>query len=367
MSGVDITKSFFPGIASCWSFSPGTAPGENLYSRVVSSKSFSPRIASYYPDVKMVGRNDGGPLYHTYCLRQIFGDANVEHIFPHKDTIHTHGSFDLHYWVDWGEDALGMALDVECPRPNVYVTSDTHLGYEYRLKRAREFDWVFCNQHKAQQDFIRDGIPADRCFWLPHAFDPMAYSPGVFNVKTNAWMPNVATDKKYDVCFVGNLNDLNRVTHLDRLFKEFKNFRWSTARFHEAAEIFNHSKIVFNISCRHELNMRFFEALGSGSLLLSDNLPEGENVFIPGFHYVGYDGMDNMIEKAHTYLSPNYAEAIKENGYKEAIRNHTYLHRVKTVLDTIGFDYDKEKVGHWLSEMSLGKDVRREELEPSVS
>ena len=301
------------------------------------------RIASFYPDIRIVGRNDGGPLYHTYCLRKIFGSENVLHLFP-KDDLSDIGKFDLNYWVDWGEDALGMA-DFVCPKPNVYVTSDTHLGYEYRLKKAREFDWVFCNQHKAVHDFVRDGVDSKRCVWLPHAFDPLAYSPGVFNTKKNDWDRDAVALKRYDVCFVGHLNDENRVEHLDRLFKEFPNsFYWGIKRFHEAAEKFNQSKIVFNVSARGELNMRHFEALGCGAFLLSDTIPASENVFEEGVHYAGYHNMDDMIDKAHYYLAHDAErEHIARAGHLEAISKHTYLHRVLAVLDTIGISFDREK------------------------
>ena len=297
------------------------------------------RIASYYPDVGLVGRNDGGPLYHTYNLRKIFGNENVVHVFQ-GDRVD--GKFDLHYWVDHGEDAFGWT-DFVCPKPNVYITSDTHLGYEYRLKKAREFDWVFCNQRKAAEDFVRAGIPTDKCFWLPHAFDPLAYSPGVFNTGKNAWDTEAVPLKRYDVCFIGNLNDVNRVNHLDRLFKEFPNFYWGTERFHEAAAIFNQSKIVFNVSSRKELNMRHFEALGTGSFLLTDNIPVEENVFKEGEHFIGYDNMDDMIDKAKYYLAHDEErERIATQGYVEAVMNHTYMHRVLAVLDTMGIAYDRE-------------------------
>lgn len=293
------------------------------------------RIASYYGDIQTVGRNDGGPLYHTHCLRQIFGEENVMHLFP-KGDLSRYGNFDLHYWVDWGEDALGHA-DFVCPKPNVYVTSDTHLGFDYRLKKAREFDWVFCNQNKAVQDFIAAGIEPNRCNWLPHAFDPLAYSPGVFNPNTNSWNTEAVAQKKYDVCFVGHLNDMNRVDHLDRLFKEIPNFYWGVKKFHEAAEIFNQSKIVFNVSSRKELNMRHFEALGSGAFLLTDNIPPEENVFEEGTHFVGYNNLDEMIEKAKYYLEHDEErEKIAKAGYAEAISKHTYMHRVQAVLQTIG-------------------------------
>src|SRR3990167_5370099 len=297
------------------------------------------RVATLYGDISVCGRNDGGPLYANYCLRRIFGDKNVIHLFPLDQMP---GLYDLYWLTDWGEDALNMQ-NFEVPHPSVYWASDTHLGYDYRLSRAKRSDMVFCAQKKAVSDFVRDGIPADKCFWLPHAFDPLAYSPGVFNPGKNAWDTEAVPLKRYDVCFIGNLNDVNRVNHLDRLFKEFPNFYWGTERFHEAAAIFNQSKIVFNVSSRKELNMRHFEALGTGSFLLTDNIPVEENVFKEGEHFIGYDNMDDMIDKAKYYLAHDEErERIATQGYVEAVMNHTYMHRVLAVLDTVGIAYDRE-------------------------
>ncbi len=312
------------------------------------------RVASYYPDVKTVGRNDGPPLFHTYWLRQIFGDANVMHLLPLGD-LSMYGKFDLNYWVDFGDDAIGLDKFV-CPKPNVYITSDTHLGYEYRLRKAREFDYVLCNQYKAMQDFIKDGIPEDRCLWLPHAFDPMAYSPGCWNSEKNDFDREAVPMKRYDVCFIGNMNDANRANHVDKLFKAFPNFYYGNQRFHQASEKFNQSKIVFNVSSRKELNMRHFEALGSGAFLLSDNIPEDENVFKEGYHFVGYDNTDEMIDKAKFYLEhDSERERIARNGYEEAISYHTYLHRVLAVLDVAGVEYDRELARSWLPSLRTGE------------
>lgn len=300
------------------------------------------RIANYYGDIGSVGRNDGGPLYHTHVLRQIFDPDDVMHLFP-MGNLEKYGKFDLHYMVDWGEDGMNMQ-DFELPHPSVYVTSDTHLGFDYRLSRAKRCDWVFCNQNKAVSDFVAAGIPPDRCFWMPHAFDPLAYSPGIFNTKINNWDVNAVPMNKYDVCFIGNLNDENRVSHLDRLFKEIPNFYWGTQRFHEAAEKFNQSKIVFNVSSRGELNMRHFEALGSGSFLLTDKIAESENVFKDGVHFVGYQDKDDMIDKARYYLEHDEErEKIARAGYLEAISKNTYAHRVLAILDTVGIEYDRQK------------------------
>ena len=300
------------------------------------------RIACLYGDVASVGRNDGGPLYHCSVLRALFGHDAVKHILPAGDW-NRFGEFDYYWMTDWGEDALGFEK-FEMPHPSIYVTSDTHLGYDYRLSRAKRCDWVFCNQEKAVEDFVRDGVPPDRCFWLPHAFDPLAYSPGVFNVSKNDWDREAVPQKRYDVCFVGNLNDANRANHLDKLFKAIPNFYWGCQRFHEAAEKFNQSRIVFNVSARSELNMRHFEALGAGAFLLTDNIPQDQNVFKHGVHFVGYENLEDMVHKAKYYL--DHAEErvrIADAGHAEALARHTYAHRVMTVLDTIGIPYEKSK------------------------
>lgn len=299
------------------------------------------RIACYYGDVATCGRNDGGPLYAWGQLVKLFGEKNVGHIFPAGD-LSTFGNFDLHWLTDFGEDALGFEK-FELPKPSVYWTSDTHLGYAYRLSRALRSDWVFCAQNKAVTDFIADGVPADRCFWLPHAFDPLAYSPGVFNLQKNEWDAEAVPVKRYDTCFIGNLNDRNRVAHLDRLFKEIPNFYWGCQRFHEAAEKFNQSKIVFNVSSRKELNMRHFEALGTRSFLLTDNIPQDQNVFKEGVHFVGYDNHDDMIDKAKYYLEHDAErEKIAQAGYEEAVSKHTYAHRIVQALETVGIEVTQE-------------------------
>lgn len=308
------------------------------------------RIASWYPDARVVGRNDGNPLYATHCLRKLFGHENVLHVFP-RDDISGLGSFDFNFHVDWGEDAFGWT-DFQVPSPSIYWTSDTHLGYEYRLARAKRSDWVFCAQQKAVQDFIRDGIPANRCFWLPHAFDPLAYSRGFFDVKKNDWNRGIYVAKRYDVCFIGHMNDANRIDHVDRLFREFPNFYWGIKKFHEAAEVYNQSRIVFNVSARHELNMRVFEALGSGAFLLTDRMEDSETPFKDGVHYVMYDSLDDMVDKANYYLEhEDEREQIAEAGHIEALRSHSCMHRVLKMLDTVGIEYDHRKATGLLPEV----------------
>lgn len=283
------------------------------------------RVAFYYEDGRRIGRNDGPPLYWWHAAERMLGQGNSVHLLPNGDWAN-HGTFDYHFWVDWGEDALMPNLPyapLTPPKPNIYITSDTHLGYDYRLSRAREFDWVFCNQMRAVEEFIRDGIPAERCLWLPHAAEPTAY-------------PKRDMIKKYDVGFIGNVGDWNRVNFLDRMFKEFPNFFYGKRLFEEAAEIFSQSKIVLNISIKDDINMRVFEALSTGSFLLTNELPTLHHLFKDGVHLVTYKDLDDAVEKAKYYLEHDAErEKIAEAGYKEFIAKHTYEQRFKTVLEIV--------------------------------
>lgn len=275
------------------------------------------RIANYYEN--RLGRNDGNPLY----MWRAFKDCGVEsgHLVPHGD-LSKFGTWDLHFEADWGEDALKGALPYEpvaIPKPSVFWHSDTHLGYDWRLEKARRTDWNFVCQKKAEQDFLRDGIK--NVVYMPHAVEPLAY-------------PYLASLKKYDLCFVGHINSQNRIDALDRMFKEFPRFFYGQRLFNAAAEKYCESKIVFNISINDDLNMRTFEALSTKSFMLTSWNPEVASVFEDGKHIVLYKSLDEAVEKAKYYLAHDEErEAIAQAGFDEVRAKHTFVHRAKQVLD----------------------------------
>ncbi len=276
------------------------------------------RICNLYPDRQTCGRNDGNPLYMTHTLKKMGYD--VKHVLPYGD-IRSHGEFDLYLWCDWGEDALKWESFI-CPRPNAYWTSDTHLGYEYRLNKAKEFDHVFCAQKQAMEDFKKAGIK--NVYWLPHSVSPDVYYPQ-------------ESAKKYDVCFVGHCNSINRAQKLDRVFKEFPNFWYGQKLFENAAEIFCQSKIVFNNAIKDDVNMRVFETLATKSLLITEAVPTLDELFKDGVHLVTYKTDDEMVEKIRYYLDhEDEARVIAENGYKEVISKHTFKHRAEFILEKSG-------------------------------
>ncbi len=277
------------------------------------------RIASYYEN--RLGRNDGNPLYMWNAFKQL-PDVESGHLIPIGD-VTKWGQWDLHFEADWGEDAVKSVLPYEpvaIPKPSVFWHSDTHLGYDWRLDKAKRTDFNFVCQKRALEDFAKDGIP--NVIWMPHAVEPMAY-------------PYLSSLKKYDLCFIGHMNADNRIEALDRLFKEFPNFFFGNRLFEEAAEKFCQSKIVFNISIKDDINMRVFETLSTKSFLLTNRIPTMTELFEDGKHLVMYDSPDDMIDKAKYYLEhDDERNAIAQAGFEEVRSKHTFVHRAKQVLDT---------------------------------
>ena len=281
------------------------------------------RIATYYES--RLGRNDGSPLYYTVGLRNL--GHEVTHLSS-EDTgdLSNFGKQDLHLWVDWGEDGLIRHLpykpmSLKNYHPSVYITSDTHLGYQYRLTKAKEFDYVFCNQIRAVEEFERGGVKAH---WLPHAVEPLAYPNKPIAIK------------KYDVGFVGFVTFRKRAEMLDRMFKEFPNFFYGQRLFEECAEIYRKSKIVFHTAAVDDIAMRNFEATATGAFLLTEWVPTLHECFEDGKHLVAYKTMDEAIEKAHYYLEhDDERETIAKAGMEHTLANHTYQHRIKTLMEVL--------------------------------
>lgn len=302
-----------------------------------------PRIAIYYYVLASTGmRNDGAPLFSTYNLKKILGKENVIHLAPYGD-VSTFGNFDLHLLIDHGEDALSVPLNFDYPHPNAYWCSDAHLGYEHRLNMAKKFDFVFCAQRRAMEEFERDGVPRGKLFWLPHAAEQDCYKP----------YPIV---EKWDWSFIGHLNSQHRIDLLDRFCKEFPNFYlgWRRPEFRgynvldDAAKKFSQSRFIISDSVSDDINMRTFEAMACNRVLITNRIPHLEELFVDRQDLYLYDTIDEAVEKARLVLDHDGArKTVALNGYTKVLENHTYKHRMLTILkETIGYVPDPQEVAH---------------------
>lgn len=227
---------------------------------------------------------------------------------------------DLYLWVESvGSHEPQHLAALRCPKACYLI--DSHLNLAQHLRWAEQFDYVFT----AQREYIplfRQVTP--NAYWLPLGCDPEIHAVSV-------------PDKKYDVGFVGSLLfNPRRQQLLDTLGASVNLYR-ARCFWTEMAEVFASSRIVFNTSVRNDLNMRFFEALCSGSLLLSDmaNGSAQDELFRDGEEYACYHD-SNLIETARFYLeNDTLREVIAERGCTMAHNAHTYLHRMRDLLAVV--------------------------------
>lgn len=205
--------------------------------------------------------------------------------------------------------------------PTVHVSVDTwHDPREFEA--ARTFDRVYV----AQPVFIPYfNDAAARATWLPLACSPAYHFP-------------VDTPKDYDITFSGALHwtvNRQRRERLHRLVDHF-NVSAEAALGGEAfCRQFCRGHIAFNSSIHQDVNMRVFECLAMGMPLLTnrDAATNGLfDLFDNDVHLVTYDDSD-LVDQARALLEDTpRRRRIAEHGRATVLAEHTYRHRVETIL-----------------------------------
>lgn len=263
----------------------------------------------------------------TYCLRALGELAEVEHFrAADLDRIPRTG-FDLYLNID---DGLEYRLPPEL-RPAAWWAIDTHLNFAWCAHRARDFDLVYTAQRDGAIKLQAEGIAAN---WLPLACDPTIHRKH-------------AVPKRHEIAFVGHLFPGPREELLNRLRWRFRDLFVGQAYFEAMAEIYSASRLVFNRSLENDINMRVFEALACGSLLLTNDLTENgqAELFQDGIHLATYRDADDLLDKAAYYFKrEEIRERIAAAGRTEALARHTYRHRMEALLRAAEADLDKVQV-----------------------
>ncbi len=250
-----------------------------------------------------------------YCLRALKQLADVTHVRPDQADALGAGEFDLFVRVDDGTDApLRPGL-----RPLAWWAIDTHLDFDRCLRTAGAADLTFAAQRPGSDALRAAGVRAAE--WLPLACDPAVHRPH-------------AVPKAHDVCFVGTEFPGPRADLLGLLRRHFPSHFVGRAYFEDMARTYSAARAVFNRSVRDDLNMRVFEALACGSLLLTNDLPgSGQpDLFRDGAHLATYRDADELLDKLRFYLARPEERARVEEAGRRAAAEHTYRHRMERVL-----------------------------------
>jgi hypothetical protein len=203
---------------------------------------------------------------------------------------------------------------------------DTHMNYEKHLTLGALFDITLIAQKQYVNALKIDGLV--NVYWLPLGFP-------------HRLLPALDTQRNIDVAYVGSTNrEVNRDRYdlLDSLKNHFESVSFGRASPLEMIATYSMAKIVFNKSVNNDLNMRFFEAMGSGAVLVTDPIIDNglEDLFVEEKHYFSYKNNEDLIDLVKKIL--NEEEKIIQVGAaaKDLIlMEHTYDHRAEAIIQYI--------------------------------
>jgi hypothetical protein len=147
--------------------------------------------------------------------------------------------------------------------------------------------------------------------------------------------------REYEVGWVGQTNGplyQKRAAWLPKLASLFRINDWSrTYTLAEVADVYRRSLVVVNIGrddFPRDANMRVFEVLASGALLITKQPNElSELGFQEGVHFVGYREEREIIPLIRVYLTDETARLrITQAARAKVLQEHTYDSRVEQLL-----------------------------------
>ncbi|BCS55992.1 glycosyltransferase [Geobacter sp. SVR] len=226
---------------------------------------------------------------------------------------------DLYLWIESVGGHYPTNLEaLPCPRACYLI--DSHLdNISWHLEWAQRFDCVFIAQREYLPRF-RQVHP--NVHWLPLACDPGIHA-------------KLDLPKCHDVGFVGSLVLNPRRQQLLQSLEEKVQLHYERCFWDEMARVFSASRIVFNNAVNHDLNMRVFEVMATGTLLLTDRARQSglEELFRDGEELALYRCDAEVEDVVRFYLNnPELRELVAARGREVVLKAHTYDHRVADLV-----------------------------------
>lgn len=107
----------------------------------------------------------------------------------------------------------------------------------------------------------------------------------------------------------------------------------------EMPKIFHLSRINLNMTIKPiqtGLPLRIFDILGCGGFLMTNFQAELPEYFDIGTDLEAYSSMEELVEKCAYYLEhEDVRRQIAENGYRKVCEQHTYIHRIKKMIEEL--------------------------------
>jgi len=267
-------------------------------------------------------RGDTIGVYFERAAREL--EIEFDHFWTSNGNIPA--GYGLYLRIDHGDYKYDIPKDL---RPSAFYAIDTHLKKPYKKikEQAGHYDFVFCAQKSGRTKLKRDlGIKA---FWVPIACDPQLHK-------------NLNIDRRLDLAFVGTEGKKNlRGELLKALSRRYPNSYIGRADSSLMSNIYSGAKIGFNYSINNDINMRMFEILSCGAMLITNRIRRGsgfDELFCEGKNVVVYGSAGELFKKIDYYLvHEDERMAIAAQGCDLARNRYTYKERLEIILETCGW------------------------------
>jgi hypothetical protein len=233
-------------------------------------------------------------------------------------------AYDLYLRIDHGDYKFDLHKKFS---PAAFLAIDTHLKKPFKkiCRAAKHYDFLFATQ-KEGAEFLAKKLRRS-VYWMPLACDPDIHK-------------KLDIEKLYDVGFVGSYGGKGSLREETLLYvkDKFKNSFIGNADYADMSRIYSASKIGINFSLNNDINMRIFEILSCGAMLLTSKVDDNgfEELFTEGEHLITYNDKEDLAQKIDYYLGhEDKRKQIAQAGYELVIKNHTYKNRLDKMFEII--------------------------------
>ncbi|MDP8263091.1 MAG: glycosyltransferase [Candidatus Ancaeobacter aquaticus] len=262
-------------------------------------------------------RDDTIGYYFEKALRQ--SGHTVKHFWT-EYAQKIKPEYDFYLRIDHGDYKYDIPKHL---RPCAFLAIDTHLKHPYEKIReqSHHYDFVFCAQKEGAEKLARhEKIDT---FWVPLGCDPVIHKK--LDCKKNLDIGFVGTDGKK--CL--------RKMLLEKLKTRYPNSFIGWAEHTKMSKIYSSSKIGFNYSIKNDINMRMFEVMSCGTLLITNAIDNNgfNELFEDKKNIIIYNTPEELFDLIDYYLSHDTErEKIALAGHKLAVGKYTYRDRMNTML-----------------------------------
>lgn len=110
------------------------------------------------------------------------------------------------------------------------------------------------------------------------------------------------------------------------------------------ADAFRKAAVVLNLSHPYDVNstnQRLFEAAGAGGLIIANRIDAINELFVDGEEILTFADYNELLAKIKfVFDNHEIAKSMAERARNRALISHQISHRLKTILEISGFNFD---------------------------